>query len=489
MKPYSTLPIRPPPSAGTVTSLRHATFGDQFSGPSSVSTPYRSTSVHPMSPALSMSPSTSPRPPTPLPADTGLSVPHDASLAATCRAPPETQTSYPGTREHSVGAHRSSNAALPRDIPSRSSTVERDGNVHPESPSADTIREELSVSNMMSPHSGTHSNVASPTRPFPPTEDEDVVPSSVTPSPMLGAQIPASSPPRLTLDIPVTVPAPSYPSAGDLFDPFMSPLSSTNPSAAPSPSPPPKDERMEERIPTTSSPPSGRPTVSGLRLRAPDLGEPAGNVPQKRKLESDSTKQPPMKRPRGRPSKQHAGPSVKQEKGKKRKKLNEPVWPEVIPEDASPAEFIGKFIGCDNCERWFHYTCMAIVRDDPRVDGTFHCPFCVAAHPPLEGADDPTAEQCKRPDCPTKGADYEVDGVFGRYTKLDSTRGRLVFWLMRWKGYPWSEATWQTFAPDEAIEEFYKRASAEGFDREDDSVSCIMLAEAQAGGAMDPSDP
>ncbi|KAJ7033742.1 hypothetical protein C8F04DRAFT_615060 [Mycena alexandri] len=391
MKQYSALPIPPPPSDGTVASLRHATFGDRVSGPLGISTPYRSTSVHPMSPALSVSPSQSPRQLTSLPTDSydaALSSPEDDALLAAAHdrtVPSERQTPPTPTRESSVGAHlpRPTNAVPRSAAPSRAATAEPNSSVHPESPSADTIREELSVRNM-TPQPEAHSNVLSPAPPLPSTDIEHIVPSSVTPSPMLEAQFPASSPPRLTLEIPDKPPTPFHSIAEDLFDPFMSPLSASTPSEPPSPLP--KSEAMERRIPVTSGPPSGRPTVSGLRLRAPDVSVSVSAPPivtKKRKAkpqapESASTQEPPLKRAR-QPSNQAAGRSnVKKEKGKKRKKVNDLVWPEVIPDDAAPNEFIGKFIGCDKCERWFHCTCMAVVKGDSRLEGTFHCPFCVA---------------------------------------------------------------------------------------------------------------
>ncbi|KAF7344576.1 Flavin-containing monooxygenase FMO GS-OX3 [Mycena sanguinolenta] len=169
-------------------------------------------------------------------------------------------------------------------------------------------------------------------------------------------------------------------------------------------------------------------------------------------------------------------------------------------------EFVGQFIGCDKCERWYHYMCMAVVPGDSRLDGTFFLPaLCCWSSvspcysildapsncsltdplPPKESVDEGAAEQCSRPDCPVQDKFFELEGVFGRYTKLSSTHGRVQCWLVFWKGYKWKDATWEpTRQADWAVEEFERRAVEEGFDLDDDS--CIILDEAKEGGVQNP---
>ncbi|KAJ7631928.1 hypothetical protein DFH06DRAFT_1223300 [Mycena polygramma] len=481
----------------TITSLRQETLGDRFAGPS-MSTPYRSTSVHPVSPALPGSPSESPRV-TPRPVDSAF----DDDSRVRSPTPEPVQVA----RESSVGVHdlSSKNAGL-----SRSPTMEPNNDVLFQSPSADTLREELSVLDMMSPSQSD----ASPARL--PLADEPSVPSSVTPSPMLRPKDPESSPPRLTLSIPnppavsrpVSTPPdqdPAYPGPADLFDSFMSPLSPSTPSEmpdSPAASPSPLSSvslvlKREAMITDISAPPSAqasssRPTVSVLRPYPPGVNATSASAPpakaKKRKAkqevpEAEFPDEPPSKRAR-------PASSGKPEKGKRKKKAEAVVWPEMTPQAAVVPEFVGKFVGCDKkkCERWYHYSCLGIVPGDPRLEGTFHCPLCVAGHPPPPSTQDSTAaEECSRPECPVQERFYEATGVFGRYTKLHSTHGRVYYWLVFWKGYNWYEATWEPEPPsDEAVEEFNRRAAEEGIDLDDDSVSYVMLAEAVEGGARQP---
>ncbi|KAJ7126116.1 hypothetical protein C8R44DRAFT_781088 [Mycena epipterygia] len=523
MQRYTTLANQPSPSEGTVASLRQTSFGDRFTGPL-ISTPCRSTSVHPVSPPISVSPPASPRQATPFydrcPPDDDLPSPVGRNTTERERIVPFAQ--------ESVGAHVSphfSSAALEGPARSRSATVEVDGAIYPPSPSADTVREELSVLVMMeAQRSDTSPKIASPT-PLPLAES--IVPSSVTPSPMVGAQLQRTSPPRLTLSIPhrlatpttaappdaAVSPLPSPPPSTpppqtepvDFFDVFMSPLSPTTPSESSqgrnSPSPHGRHlfpesplVKSEGRAPgTTLIPPQARPTRSVLRLKsAGPVVSAATTRIKKRKakpqeVESDSA--PPLKRVRQRSEKQNPLPTVKQEKGKK-KKSTPIVWPAMTPEAQTDPEFVGRFIGCekDNCGRWFHYTCMGIVRGDPRLEGTFYCPPCTAGHPhPPKQQNGTSAEECGRPGCPVQDKFFEPEGVFGRHTKLDNTYGRITRWLVFWKGYQWSDATWEPDAPsEEAVDVFNEQAVAAGLDLDDDSVSCILLPEAEQGGVKNP---
>ncbi|KAJ6588833.1 hypothetical protein B0H19DRAFT_221039 [Mycena capillaripes] len=521
MEAFSALPSQRPPSEGTIASLREATLGNRFAGPL-MSTPCRSTSVDPVSPPLSVSLPQSPRHVSPflLHADDAPPDDHPTSPVVQDLSPTETRLSP--ARESSIGAHDlpQLSIAAPPSPTVRSPTLESDTKPELQSPSADTEREELSVRNMMSPQSD-----ASPI-PLTQAESQTIVPSSATPSPMLQPQVQRSPPPRLTLSIPnqsatPTVPprseispltrspsAPpeqvsSSPNPADLFDSFMSPLSPSTASRAPSPAPPSPVARVPKRevtVPVIRAPPSraqpssSRPTVSVLRPYAPGVNAPTPGV-KKRKAKpqsepgADAKQEPPSKRARQRAEKQEAGPSVKQEKEKGRKK-KKVVWPEITPEEAVVPEFVGKLIGCDTegCDRWYHYTCLAIVPNDSRLRSTFYCPLCAAGHPvPRETSAAADSEECSRPGCPVQDKFYEATGIFGRHTKLHSTYGRVHRWLVFWEGYQWKDATWEPEPPSqEAMEEFNRRAVEEGIDLDDDSASVVMLAEAVEGGARDP---
>ncbi|KAJ7927532.1 hypothetical protein B0H13DRAFT_1970779 [Mycena leptocephala] len=507
--PTPELPNPPPPSDGTIASLRQETLGNYFADPL-MSTPVRAISEHPMSPASSLSPPQSPR----------QSDDNPPSFVERCRSPTPELAELTAPAQQAQVLLQVSSANVPR-----APTEEPQSIIQPQSPSADSLREELSVLNMISSQSNP-----SPA-PLRSPEVQPAVPSSVTPSPMLGTQILKNSPPRLTLSIPERRATPTalprsqrspspfrsqstpprqsstYPDPAELSDTFMSPLSpftpsevAESPSTSPSPTSPvsrlPKSEVMDIPAPLPQVSPS-RPTVSGLRL------PPAGVVPvavapraKKRKAkpqepEVDSTQGPPSKRARLRSEKRDAGPSGsgKQEKGKKKKKKADAdvVWPAITQ---TVPEFAGKFVGCDKdgCDRWYHYTCVGIVPGDSRLEGTFYCPLCIAGHPPPQQAEDSaSAEQCSRPGCPVQERFFEPQGIYGRYTKLHSTHGRIFYWLVFWKGFGWNDATWEPEPPSkEAVDEFNRRAAAEGIDLDDDSASVVMLSEADKGGAKNP---
>ncbi|KAJ7851853.1 hypothetical protein B0H14DRAFT_2761200 [Mycena olivaceomarginata] len=359
MEAYSVLSKQSSSIDGTIASLRQAAIGDRFVP--SMSTPFRSTSVHPISPAPPGSPSQSPRQIPPFPSTIMLLAPLPPARPALSRSP----------------------------------TVEAE-DVELKSPSADTLQEELSVLDMMgSPQSEMHSNIASP----------------------------APWRPRASASRHV---APCVPSVCVICT-------------------------IEHGYPAPPSE-SERRSIS-VRLKK-----------RKAKAQEAGTTQEQGPPPKRRKSKAGLGLSAKQEKARKKikkvKAEGDPVmWPEMTPEEDVDPEFVGKFIGCDRkkCERWYHFACLGIGPGDSRLEGEFLCPVC-----------------CDKFFVPC--------GIFGRYTKLSSTHGRVSLWLVFWEGRDWEP----TRPSDEAVEEFERRAAEEGINLDDDSVSCIMLSEAREGGVNNP---
>ncbi|KAJ7100275.1 hypothetical protein B0H15DRAFT_515560 [Mycena belliarum] len=360
---------------------------------------------------------------------------------------------------------------------------------------------------MESLRSDPASKVASPQQP---PSAAYVVPSSVTPSPMLGAQVPKSSPPPLTLSIPQFV-APAAASNEETahlpgtspqaeyidFLDTMSPLSPATPSTrfpseSPSPPPHPLIKIKREAIAAEAAPPPrGRPSTSILKLKAtgqPGVSAAATRIKKRkgppREREPDSSPEPPLKRARQRSEK-----PVKQEKGKGKSKAGVGpapalplVWPAMTAEKDMVPELVGKFVGCDKCERWYHATCLGFVADDPRIEGTYYCPPCAAGN--AAGAASGIEDQCSHPHCPVPEKFFEPRGVYGRRYKLDATLGRVTLWLVFWKGYAWSDATWEPEAPQNLIKRFVGRAMNEGTNLDGDG--CVLLQEARHNGAVDP---
>ncbi|KAJ6541123.1 hypothetical protein B0H10DRAFT_2137581 [Mycena sp. CBHHK59/15] len=553
MEPYSALPNQPPPSEGTVASLRHASLGDRHAGPL-MSTP-RSMSINPVSPALSVSPPASPRQLSPVRAfdptlhqagdsrhslflDQHTSTRHRSSTHDRRTSSPSASHNASLAGRLSIGVDALSVGGREIATLSRSHTPRAGDGVQAQSPSTDTVREELSVLNMMELQaSETQSSIVLPI-PLPLADQR--VPSSVTPSPMLASQLRTMSPPPLKLSIPrsvapAAVPSPAlgmdsplfppstptfnnYPSATDLFERDMSPLSPAPSTPAseipPSPStqmfaslrdlspatPSVKTERKEsDSIPSSqhqrrSEPVLKRRPLAGL---APAASAAATRVKKRkakpREPESDeATPEPPPKRSRqqrAHSEKKEPVPVVKKEKAKKKSanSLPQDLWPPVTDTPGADQDFIRKLIGCDRCSGWYHCGCLGIVPGDPRIDASvFHCPPCAAGYPSTTADPEATEGTCQRPGCSIRG--YTVAGIYGRYTKFDNTLGRLVWWLVRWEGYPWKDSTWETeeASHEEFIDEFRKRAVAEGIDLEDDSRQCILLRKAVAAGVKSP---
>ncbi|KAF7316425.1 Chromo domain-containing protein [Mycena indigotica] len=280
-----------------------------------------------------------------------------------------------------------------------------------------------------------------------------------------------SSPISPSYDVYLSKPPSPPPSAmfHDLFDGQLSPL--------PSERPPESD--TEDDVPLLKREPVD-PALHPSRKRKREI--------RKQKASSASTSQQPTKRTK------HA--TVKTEK-------IQPIWPKPTTEYL---DHDGLFIQCYEdvlCGRWYHYCCVGIVPDDPRLEhnAKWLCPPCIAKGqqawsivfllinhlaglrptPCTPGS----SQSCSRPDCPVIGDYYEPTGIFGRYHKTDPTSGeRRTSWLVFWKDYTWAHASWEPTAPGEdKRQHFMDRAKVEGLDLNKD---LIMLEAAIHGGAKKP---
>ncbi|KAK7044648.1 hypothetical protein R3P38DRAFT_2879967 [Favolaschia claudopus] len=400
MQAYSALPNQSTED-GTIASLRRASTMRH-------SVPLTSTSFAPVPEATLGSP-----------AQSRLSTPNDhdsRSLSPDDVEPPSPMPDDPSPTFYEPPAdHIPRLDALDEDFPSlsaiarssRSTTMEPDDEAGQRSPSAETLQEELSVLNMMSPReTDPHSDL--PSSPIPPQSEvsHSPVPSSVTPSPMRPRTQTIQTPPRLTLVIPDPVsPTSGGPRPEELFDTFMSPLSPSEASRDSSPASDQSDSEDEEEQAPEPQSSMDRPTTSVLRL-APSTphtkkrksdgdGEEAEQTPDSSGSSSSSSvapeRPPPSKRSRPDPSTSTASTSRTSKaaagKGKKRrtKKVKAEgetvLWPAMTSQADAAPDFSGKFIGCEaeGCNRWYHCTCMGVGPGDPRLEDTFICPFCVAS--------------------------------------------------------------------------------------------------------------
>ncbi|KAI9567594.1 hypothetical protein HD554DRAFT_2039595 [Boletus coccyginus] len=114
------------------------------------------------------------------------------------------------------------------------------------------------------------------------------------------------------------------------------------------------------------------------------------------------------------------------------------TWPEL------PSVFShwdAQFIQCD---KWYHYGCVAIESGDPRLAPgvLFICPTCHDQSAPRKTPRNQD-DTCGRPDCPEPQVTAEaelffVEKIMGR-KKIE---GYVYMWLAKWEGYPMSQATW-----------------------------------------------
>ncbi|KAF7325832.1 Chromo domain-containing protein [Mycena kentingensis (nom. inval.)] len=237
---------------------------------------------------------------------------------------------------------------------------------------------------------------------------------------------------------PAVAPVAAGPTAEDLFEGQLSPL-------------PPDYQPLDDDMPPIKQERTDGPSNRRGRKR--------------KRLEADSN--PPAVATTTK-SKRNKSVVVKKEKAK---------WPKPTTEFE---EHNGKFIQCDEetCKRWFHYCCVGIVPNDPRIRPSvgFTCPNCtVGATQTVFTHTSKDHEHCNRPDCPVVGDYYEPVGIYGRHYK----NGRYLY-LVFWKDYGWDEASWEPEYPsDELYSEFLHRARRQGFEM---SATVILLKDAVEAG-------
>ncbi|KAI0676496.1 hypothetical protein C8Q78DRAFT_1073304 [Trametes maxima] len=171
-------------------------------------------------------------------------------------------------------------------------------------------------------------------------------------------------------------------------------------------------------------------------------------------------------------------------------------WPNKIEGDEA---YQREFVQCDSCEGWYHFGCVGLQVDDPRLEpnAEFICPPC--------GTSDAIRAQrqglrfkeaaCVRPDCDRPGLaedtqEYFVERIIGRrpYDADLATgvkRPTRFLWLVKWDGWKTDFASWteREHLGDCArlIEEFEQAAEIEGrkLERLD---HIVVLNEAAAAG-------
>lgn len=157
-------------------------------------------------------------------------------------------------------------------------------------------------------------------------------------------------------------------------------------------------------------------------------------------------------------------------------------WPEI---KQSSDSWERQLIQCDNCDMWYHYGCVGVEKDDPRLDSeaAFICPLCFVQIARRQTTRNRT-ETCARPDCPhvaeAEDGLYFVERLVGR----ESVGQAGYRWLAKWDGYPMSEASWipegnVTGHADNLLKQFEEDARREGLDL---SEELIILSEAAAAG-------
>ncbi|PFH49891.1 hypothetical protein AMATHDRAFT_62299 [Amanita thiersii Skay4041] len=149
------------------------------------------------------------------------------------------------------------------------------------------------------------------------------------------------------------------------------------------------------------------------------------------------------------------------------------------------SDFFRKLVECDMCASWYHYGCVGIQPDDVRLNNgeIYVCPRCSVR----DKHERRGLLYCTRPGCQqkeTEPGEFFVSRVIGRklvYSEADLSFK--TFYLMKWDGYPISEATWEEAHsmtdPGTLIEEFVLACANEGLSC--GSLKPVLLREAREG--------
>ncbi|KAF8491108.1 hypothetical protein JB92DRAFT_1281793 [Gautieria morchelliformis] len=132
-----------------------------------------------------------------------------------------------------------------------------------------------------------------------------------------------------------------------------------------------------------------------------------------------------------------------------------------------------QFIQCNRCDLWYHWGCVGIRDDDPRLqdDADFACPLCQDHKKPaprLSLSEEGQGERCSWPDCSLDDdpvEEFYIERIIGRYDRKAKGIERFS-WLVKWEGYPAEDSTWTPESelpkPVKLIEEFKSTAEVEG---------------------------
>ncbi|TFY56727.1 hypothetical protein EVJ58_g7464 [Rhodofomes roseus] len=233
------------------------------------------------------------------------------------------------------------------------------------------------------------------------------------------------------------------------------------------------------------------------RGRSTDLD--AERPRKKRKTDGDKVAET-VKRPVKKPRKSEGAAASKSQKGKQPAKgssdsspqagpspqeddriiADHPLckWPDTISGDEN---YQREFINCDNCDAWFHYGCVGLAADDPRLteeDSKFFCPPCEVATEEREGqhaSQQNKTAQCARPDCQSsETGQWFIECIVGRRPSLTQPSNNGVpkfLWLVKWSGYEMKDATWEfpenLGDPAQLVSEFEVAAELENKDLSD----------------------
>ncbi|KAF9511635.1 hypothetical protein BS47DRAFT_1141930 [Hydnum rufescens UP504] len=135
-------------------------------------------------------------------------------------------------------------------------------------------------------------------------------------------------------------------------------------------------------------------------------------------------------------------------------------------------------IKCDQCDSWYHTSCVGIEENSQRVDeAIFICPRCQTMGPtyvPRRTSRTATST-CGRPDCKVVKIDikheeepeYVIEAIIGRRPTRFFNKG-VWDYLLKWEGYDTNLSTWipsgEVGGSETLVPRFEAAAEAEGLD-------------------------